>query len=91
MGYRIEYKSVKKVRGVEKRKSRILALSALFFLIFLSLVNHFLSEQSNRLLSTVLQEKSIVVSAMDQMARELQENAALPEVLKNFFNTVFGE
>ena len=54
MGYRVEYDSVKKVRGVQKRTAGRLAMTGVFFLVFLVLVACFWPEGASILRDALL-------------------------------------
>lgn len=91
MGYRVEYQPVKKVRGAEMRKSRVLSLSALFFLIFCILVSCFLPREAEVMKEVLIPgEASVTVAALDHFAEELRRGETVQNALLHFCQLVLA-
>ncbi len=86
MGYRIIYGGVKKVRGTERRTSRRAALTGLFFLIFLILVQS-LWPRGAAIVKGFLVPKaaSVMVVSLEEAASELKSGEGLRTVLEDCF------
>lgn len=89
MGYRVEYQPVKKVRGVEKRTSRVPALTALFFLLFLLLVNGFWPQGAEILREILIPgDPTVTVAALETFTQELQTGEELSIAFEDFCRTI---
>lgn len=85
LGYRVEYGSVKKVRGLEKRFSRVSALTALCILLFCILVGTFWPKGRDVLRSLVFPGDPVVTAAaFEDMAEQLREGENLSDALHAF-------
>lgn len=92
MGYRVEYQQVKKVRGVEKRTSRVAALTALCLLLFLLLVNGFWPRGAEVLRDFLLPgDAAVTAAALEDLALELQTGEELSGALEHFCQKVISE
>lgn len=92
MGYRVEYRPVKKVRRMEKRTVRLPALTALFFLLFLLLVNSIWPRGTEVLRGLAFSgDAAVTADALDVLAMELRAGEALPSALETFCRKVMGE
>lgn len=89
MGYHVEYGNLKKIRGMEKRFSRMPALTALFLLLFCLMVNHFWPEGAAVMRKLVFPgDPAVTVSAFENMTQHLQEGEPLSEALRCFCTSV---
>lgn len=91
MGYRVEYQPIKKVRGAERIKSRVLSLTALFFLLFCVLVQCFLPRGAELMKEILIPgETAVTAVALDRFAEELKMGGALQEALQHFCQLVLA-
>lgn len=91
MGYRVEYQPVKKVRGAEKRRSRVLSLSALFFLILCILVSCFLPREAEVMKEVLIPgEAAVTAAALDRFAEELKMGETVRDALMHFCQLVLA-
>lgn len=85
MGYRIDYGPVKKVRGLEKRTSRLAALTGLFFLLFVITVCCFWPEGVAELRQILLPgDPAVTTSAMEELADSLRTGEEIFDSLRTF-------
>lgn len=92
MGYRIEYRCMSKVRGVEKRKSNLLSLTGLFLLTFFLLVYSFWPSGKavfRGLIFSACPDVSPV--AFNTLADDLKDGESLSDALTDFCLCVLGE
>lgn len=69
MGYRIQYGPVRRIRQVEKRRSGVIALTGIFFLVFLIIVNLFWPQGIDVIRESLLsEESSLTVVAMEEIS-----------------------
>lgn len=91
MPYRIDYQATKKVRGAEKRREPISALTALFFLLFLLLAGSLWPKGAAALRSLVIPgEAAVTVNALEDLAGELRAGEGIQEALDGFCRQVSG-
>lgn len=92
MGYRVDYQPVKKVRGAEKRTSKIPALTALFLVLFLLLVNGFWPRGAEVLKEVLIPgDPAVTVAALEDFATELKAGENLSGAWEAFCRRVIGE
>lgn len=92
MGYRVEYEPVKKVRGAEKRTSRVAALTAVSLALFGILVCSFWDRGREVLQDLLLPgDGAVTAAAMEDLVRDLQTGLPLGEAVEGFCRTVIGE
>jgi len=92
MGYRVEYQSVRKVRGVEKRTSSLPALIGLCLMLFLLLVGSCWPRGAQVLRGLVMPgNPSVTAAALEDFALELKAGEALPSALEGFCRRVIQE
>lgn len=92
MGYRIEYQPIRKVRGVEKRTSRIAALTGSFFLGFLLLVNSVWSEGAEVMRGLLFSgDGAVTASAMEDFAIQLKAGKAFSNALETLCRTLMEQ
>lgn len=92
MGYRVDYQPVKKVRGVEKRTARGPALTALFLLTFLLLVNSTWPRGAEVLRGLLFSgDAAVTAAALDDLAAELRSGEELDSALESFCRKVIQE
>lgn len=92
MGYRVDYQPVKKVRGVEKRTSRLPAMIGLCLLLFLLLVGEFWPRGAEVLRNLVVPgDPAVTVAALEDFALELKAGEALPSALEGFCRRIIRE
>ena len=85
MGYRIDYGPVKKVRGVEKRTSRLAALTGMFLLLFVITVCCFWPEGTAVLRDWFLPGDPVVTAAaMEELTDSLRTGEGIGESLRAF-------
>lgn len=85
MGYRIDYGPVKKVRGVEKRTSRLAALTGVFLLLFVITICCFWPEGTAALRRMLLPGDPVVTAAaMEELADSLRTGEELYDSLRAF-------
>lgn len=85
MGYRVEYGPVKKVRGLEKRFSRVSALTALFLLLFFLLAGNFWPRGAEVIRKLVFPgDPAVTASALEVMTDQLREGEELSDALHCF-------
>lgn len=91
MSYRIDYQGVKKVRGAERRVSRVASLTALFFAAFLLLVNFCWPKGKQKLQELVIPQEAVAAfSALENFAQELECGADLTGALRDLQGRVHG-
>lgn len=88
MGYRVDYQPVRKIRGAEKRRSTVPALTALFFLVFLLLVNLYWEQGAQVLKNLVLREE--MATALEVFSQELKAGEELKSAWAHFCGTLTG-
>ena len=83
--------TVKKLRGMEKRRAAKPALTALFFLLFLFLVNSrwprgkaFLEKL------TFSGDRAVTAAALEDLSRDLRQGEDLTDALEAFCKTVMA-
>ncbi len=92
MGYRVEYGSVKKVRGSETRAPRAAAFTALFFLLFLLLVNTFWPQGAEMLRDIVLPgDPAVTAAALEEFTMELKDGAKLSGAFTAFCQRILAD
>lgn len=84
MGYRIDYGAVKKVRGLEKRTSRVGALAGLFFLAFLLIVCSVWPRGTEVLREVFLPD----TQALEVFAQQLRWGESFGDAAESFCRTV---
>lgn len=85
MGYRIDYGPVKKVRGVERRVSRIASLTGLFLLLFMITVCAFWPEGTAVLRDWILPgDPAVTAAAMEELTDSLRTGEELSDSLRTF-------
>ena len=85
MGYRVEYDSVKKVRGVQKRTAGRLAMTGVFFLVFLVLVACFWPEGASILRDALLPgDSAVTAAALEELARQVSQGTDLSQAVTEF-------
>lgn len=91
MGYRVEYESVKKVRGVQKRTTGRLALTGIFFLVFLVLVACFWPEGREILRDALLPgDSAVTAAALEELARQVQQGTDLSQAVVEFCRDILA-
>ena len=89
MGYRVDYKPMKKVRGAEKHRVRLPALTGMFFLLFLLLVNMFWDEGTTVMRELLFPERAAVTAAaLETLVQELKAGETLKDTVSAFFRTI---
>lgn len=89
MPYRIEYQATKKVRGAEKRREPLSALTALCFLLLLLLAGALWPEGAAALRSLVIPgEAAVTVGALEDLAGDLRSGTGIQEALDGFCRQV---
>lgn len=92
MGYRIEYQPVKKVRGIEKRTSKIPALTALFFLLFFFLVFSFWPDGAHILREILIPgDPDVTVMALETFAQDLRTGGTFSDAFEVFCRRILTE
>ena len=90
MGYRVVYRPIKKIRGSEKQKARRTALTALFFLVFLILVNTCWPQGRDFLREVLFPgDSSVAVMALENLADELKAGEGVWDAVENFCRKAF--
>lgn len=85
MGYRIEYQPVKKVRGMEKRISRLGALTAVCLLLFLLLVSAVWPQGASAVQSFFLPgDAAVTAAALEGLTADLQAGVGWSDALELF-------
>ncbi len=92
MAYRVDYLPVKKIRGAEKCRSRIAALTALFFLLFVFLI-HNTWPRGTQVLQGLLFPGDVqaAAAALEDLTQNLRTGQPLPEALEVFCQTIVQE
>ena len=91
MGYRIQYRPIRKIRAAETRKARRAALTALCFLLFLILVNLFWPEGTAYIREILLPgDVTITTAAMEELAEELKRGEGVLSAVETFFRKLSG-
>ena len=89
MGYRIDYGPMKKVRGVEKRTSRLAALTGVFLLLFVITVCCAWPEGTAVLRDWLLPGDPVVTAAaMEELSDSLRTGESVFHALSDFCNRV---
>ena len=85
MSYRIDYGPVKKVRGVEKRTSRVAALTGMLLLLFVITVCAFWPEGAAVLRDWILPgDPAVTAAAMEELTDSLRTGEKLSGSLRTF-------
>ena len=85
MGYRVDYQPLRKVRGIEKCRSRLLSLTALCFLLFCVLVSQFRPQTADMIWELLVPgDAAVTTAALDVLAEELKSGESFEEALKDF-------
>ncbi len=85
MGYRVDYGPIKKVRGAEKVRTRVPALTVLFLMVFLLLVQLFWPQGAELLQHIFIPgDPKVTVAALETFAQELQQRTPLMDAFENF-------
>lgn len=85
MGYRVEYVTVKKVRGLENRVSRLATLTAIFLLLFLFLAGSLWPEGEEVIKRLFFPgDPAVTAAALEKLTGELQAGADVTGSLRNF-------
>ena len=89
MAYRIDYQPVKKLRGVQKRRSSRAAMTGSFFLLFLLGAGIFWPEGRAMLQGLLFSgDTAVTAAAMEDFVRELGEGTSVKEALFMFFRQI---
>lgn len=89
MGYRIQYGRTGKLRRVGLRRSGTLALTGLFFLLFLFLTVSFWPEGRSVLQRIVLPgDGAVTVSALETLSAQLRSGDGWGDALVRFCNGI---
>lgn len=92
MGYRVDYQPVKKVRGVEKRRIGVPALTGLFLLLFILLINSVWPRGAEVLRGLLFSgDISVATAALEDMAVELRSGEELSSAVETFCKKVIQE
>lgn len=92
MGYRVDYQPIKKVRGAEKRKTRVPALIAMCLLLFVFLVNSLWPRGAEVLRGVIFPgDTAVTVSALEDFAVQLKAGEELPSAFKTFCRKMIQE
>lgn len=92
MGYRVSYQPVRKVRGTEKRVSRVPAMTALFLILFLLLLNSLWPFGAEILRDILIPgDADATVMALETFAYELQAGEGLTSAFENFCRKIMDE
>lgn len=84
MGYRIEYRSIKRVRGMERRTVRVPAFAAVCFLLFLVLVNSAWPQGAQIIQEIFFPEDTMVSNvSFDALLNQLREGQGVVNVWNN--------
>lgn len=90
LGYRVEYGPVKKVRGLEKRVSRVASLTAVSMLLFFLLVGSFWPEGAEIMRRLVFPgDPAVTAAALEELTEDLREGESLPDSLRGFCIRIF--
>lgn len=85
MGYRVEYGPVKKVRGLERRVSRVSALIAVCLLLFFLLVGSIWPEGAQTLQRLIFPGDPVVTAAaLEDLTENLRSGEALSDCMSAF-------
>lgn len=85
MGYRVEYGPVKKVRGLEKRVSRVSSLIAVCLLLFFVLVSSFWPAGREILQKLIFPGDPVVTAAaLDDLTENLRSGEDLSDCMAAF-------
>ncbi len=83
MAYRVDYGPVKKVRGGER--TRVPGLTALFLLVFFLMVGLCWPRGVQILRDMLIPgDPAVMVAAMDNFARDLEQGTELADAFENF-------
>lgn len=89
MGYRIDYGPVKKMRDVEKRTSRLAALTGVFLLLFVTTVCYCWPEGTAVLRDLLLPgDPAVTAAAMEELSDSLRAGESVFHALSDFCNRV---
>lgn len=89
LGYRIDYQSTKKVRGMEKRTAPAPALAALGLLLFLLLVSTLWPAAGEPLRALVFPgEAAVTVAALEELSADLKAGENMQTALEGFCRQV---
>lgn len=92
MGYRVDYQPIRKVRGAEKRKARVTALTALCLVLFVLLVNSMWPRGAEVLRGMFFPgDAAVTVSALEDLAVELKAGEELTSAFETFCRKVIRE
>lgn len=90
MGYRVDYRPVKKIRGAEKRHTGLPAMIAVWFLLFVLLVNAVWPRGAEVMRGFFFSgDAEVTAAALETMAVDLKNGKPLPAALEAFCIAVF--
>lgn len=85
MGYRIDYRPVKKVRGVEKRTFRLAAFAGIFLMVFVIFACCFWPEGTAVLRDWILPgDPTVTAAAMEELTDSLRMGERVADALRSF-------
>ena len=89
MGYRVDYKPIKKVRNMEKRITNVPVLTGICLLLFFFLVFSCWPQGMEIVQEMMIPgEPEITLAAMEQFTDLLMDGASIGEALEVFCNTI---
>ncbi len=92
MSYRVDYGPMKKVRGVEKRISRRLALTGVFFLLFVVMLCSFWPEGKAAVQELLLPgDQAVTAAAWEEFAGDLRAGEIVGGSLRSFCVRILEE
>lgn len=92
MGYQITYEPIPKLRRVEKRRSRIAALTGICLLTFPGLTYALWPEGWEALRTFLLPgDPAVTAAALEELGRELKSGTELSDALQVFCHSILKD
>lgn len=88
MGYRVEYAPIRKVRGAERKISRVSALTGVWLLFFILLVNGFWPRGAMVMRDLLM---PVDTAALETLASDLRAGAQLDEAVEGFCREIIAD
>ena len=92
VGYQIDYKPIKKIRGCEQNRSRKAVLTGIFITFFLLSICSIWSSGKKMVAQVFFPEKSVfMTNALEDLTDDLKKGESLPDALESFCRSVIKE
>lgn len=91
LGYRIDYRPVKKLRNLHSRRNVFASLTGIFFLMFLLSVYSLLPDDlSSQMITVDTAAAAAAAAAFDGLCQQLQERVSLISSFRECLHSLFS-